>query len=415
MNPSTGQILDAVQRCAAESVIVLPNNKNIVPVAKQVPDLADRPVAVVATERGRRGARRARGVRRHASMDDNHSAMTEAAGRVREARSRRRCATARPSAGPSPRRLDRHHALRHPRGGEVGRRRRDRAARRADRRRRRAGQIIVGADADAADTARTREHLVRRTRRRARAAPAVTSRSTRTSSASSSAWRLAGLTGADSPSRELAAHGVTELQGGRRQARDRAGRDGHRRPCSTCSSTTRAATSTAPSGPRSHELSIGDEATVDAEVRSIYAASHARRQAHDRRTLPCTTAPASSRSCSSTRRGANGSSRPARRFRSSARSSGYRGKRQMTNPVVDVLAGARLRASATPTRHDRAGVSAVGEGRGAHLAAAARGGVVRSSAPRRGASPTRSTLRCAPTTTWSTADARTTTSTGPTT
>ena len=33
MNPSTAQILEAVEACAAEGVIVLPNNKNIVPVA----------------------------------------------------------------------------------------------------------------------------------------------------------------------------------------------------------------------------------------------------------------------------------------------------------------------------------------------------------------------------------------------
>ena len=30
-------------------MIVLPNNKNIVPVARQVPDLTDRPVGVVPT------------------------------------------------------------------------------------------------------------------------------------------------------------------------------------------------------------------------------------------------------------------------------------------------------------------------------------------------------------------------------
>lgn len=49
MNPSTAQILEAVRRCRGDAVIVLPNNKNIVPVARQVPDLADRPVAVVPT------------------------------------------------------------------------------------------------------------------------------------------------------------------------------------------------------------------------------------------------------------------------------------------------------------------------------------------------------------------------------
>jgi len=49
MNPSTAQILDAVGACNADGVIVLPNNKNIVPVARQVPELTDVPVDVVPT------------------------------------------------------------------------------------------------------------------------------------------------------------------------------------------------------------------------------------------------------------------------------------------------------------------------------------------------------------------------------
>jgi DAK2 domain fusion protein YloV len=49
MNPSTAQILEAVEACASESVIVLPNNKNIVPVARQVDELTEKHVAVVPT------------------------------------------------------------------------------------------------------------------------------------------------------------------------------------------------------------------------------------------------------------------------------------------------------------------------------------------------------------------------------
>jgi DAK2 domain fusion protein YloV len=49
MNPSTAQILEAVEACNASAVVVLPNNKNIVPVAKQVDELADVHVEVVAT------------------------------------------------------------------------------------------------------------------------------------------------------------------------------------------------------------------------------------------------------------------------------------------------------------------------------------------------------------------------------
>src|SRR6185503_11898802 len=41
MNPSTAQIVEAVEACAADSVIVLPNNKNIIPVAQQVDGLTD--------------------------------------------------------------------------------------------------------------------------------------------------------------------------------------------------------------------------------------------------------------------------------------------------------------------------------------------------------------------------------------
>lgn len=49
MNPSTAQILEAVERCPAEAVIVLPNNKNIIPVARQVDALSGKRVEVVPT------------------------------------------------------------------------------------------------------------------------------------------------------------------------------------------------------------------------------------------------------------------------------------------------------------------------------------------------------------------------------
>jgi dihydroxyacetone kinase-like predicted kinase len=49
MNPSTAQILEAVDACKAQNVVILPNNRNIVPVARQVADLTARDVAVVPT------------------------------------------------------------------------------------------------------------------------------------------------------------------------------------------------------------------------------------------------------------------------------------------------------------------------------------------------------------------------------
>jgi DAK2 domain fusion protein YloV len=82
MNPSTAQILDAVQRCAADSVIVLPNNKNIVPVARQVPELADRPVAVVPTTAVVEALAALVVYDADASIEENAAAMEEAAKRV---------------------------------------------------------------------------------------------------------------------------------------------------------------------------------------------------------------------------------------------------------------------------------------------------------------------------------------------
>ncbi|MEY2996392.1 MAG: hypothetical protein RLZ86_316 [Actinomycetota bacterium] len=49
LNPSTAELLDAVTRVNADEVIVLPNNKNIIPVAEQLDALTTKTVHVVAT------------------------------------------------------------------------------------------------------------------------------------------------------------------------------------------------------------------------------------------------------------------------------------------------------------------------------------------------------------------------------
>jgi DAK2 domain fusion protein YloV len=49
MNPSTAELVEAVEATGASNVIILPNNKNIVPVAKQVNDLTGVSVSVVPT------------------------------------------------------------------------------------------------------------------------------------------------------------------------------------------------------------------------------------------------------------------------------------------------------------------------------------------------------------------------------
>jgi dihydroxyacetone kinase-like predicted kinase len=49
MNPSTHDLLKAVELVASDEVVILPNNKNIRPVAEQVDALTDKTVRVVAT------------------------------------------------------------------------------------------------------------------------------------------------------------------------------------------------------------------------------------------------------------------------------------------------------------------------------------------------------------------------------
>jgi dihydroxyacetone kinase-like predicted kinase len=82
MNPSTAQILEAVERVAAKSVVVLPNNKNIVPVANQVDGLTGRDVAVVPTHSIVEALAALVSYDPDAVLDANVGAMTEAAERV---------------------------------------------------------------------------------------------------------------------------------------------------------------------------------------------------------------------------------------------------------------------------------------------------------------------------------------------
>jgi len=83
MNPSTQQILDAVERCAAETVVVLPNNKNIVAVAEQATGLASRPVRVVPTHSVVEALAALIEFDPDAAAAANADAMAVAAGRVR--------------------------------------------------------------------------------------------------------------------------------------------------------------------------------------------------------------------------------------------------------------------------------------------------------------------------------------------
>ncbi len=83
MNPSTAQILEAVERAPSDAVVVLPNNKNIVPVAQQVDELTRRSVAVVPTHAVIEALAALVVYDPDADVAANVAAMSEAAERVR--------------------------------------------------------------------------------------------------------------------------------------------------------------------------------------------------------------------------------------------------------------------------------------------------------------------------------------------
>jgi len=82
MNPSTAQLLEAVESAPADEVVILPNNKNIVPVARQVDGLTTKDVQVVATTSVIEALAALVAYDPHAQLDDNVKSMNEAAERV---------------------------------------------------------------------------------------------------------------------------------------------------------------------------------------------------------------------------------------------------------------------------------------------------------------------------------------------
>ncbi|HUQ38845.1 MAG TPA: DAK2 domain-containing protein [Acidimicrobiales bacterium] len=82
MNPSTAQILEAVEAAPASDVVVLPNNKNIIAVAEQVQQLTDKHVEVVRTTGMAEGFAALLAYDPETGGADNGAAMAEAAERV---------------------------------------------------------------------------------------------------------------------------------------------------------------------------------------------------------------------------------------------------------------------------------------------------------------------------------------------
>ena len=79
MNPSTAQIRAAVEAAPADSVVILPNNKNIIPVAEQVDATTDKTVRVVPTRGIPEGFAALIAYDPEAPVDDNAAGMAEAA------------------------------------------------------------------------------------------------------------------------------------------------------------------------------------------------------------------------------------------------------------------------------------------------------------------------------------------------
>lgn len=83
MNPSTKDLLDAVNAANADSVIILPNNSNIIMAAQSACELADIPCGVVPTKSAPQAFSALFGFDEDASLEDNVETMTEAYADVR--------------------------------------------------------------------------------------------------------------------------------------------------------------------------------------------------------------------------------------------------------------------------------------------------------------------------------------------
>ena len=82
MNPSTQDILEAVNRVPAQTVFVLPNNKNIIMAAQQVDALTPKDVVVISSKTVPQGVTAMLSYNPEGSVEENTQAMTEALGTV---------------------------------------------------------------------------------------------------------------------------------------------------------------------------------------------------------------------------------------------------------------------------------------------------------------------------------------------
>ncbi len=83
MNPSTAEILDAIDKVAADKVLILPNNKNILMAAEQAAEVSEeKDVAVVPTRSIPQGVSALLALDQQATLDGNVSAMLDMAKQI---------------------------------------------------------------------------------------------------------------------------------------------------------------------------------------------------------------------------------------------------------------------------------------------------------------------------------------------
>ena len=82
MNPSTQDILEAVNQVPAETVFVLPNNKNIIMAAQQVDALTPKKVVVIPSKTVPQGITAMLSFNMDGTIEENEAALTEALGTV---------------------------------------------------------------------------------------------------------------------------------------------------------------------------------------------------------------------------------------------------------------------------------------------------------------------------------------------
>jgi len=83
MNPSAREILEAVEACPSDQVIVLPNDKNILMAAQQAAELSEKRVEVVPTRSVPQGLAAALALNPEQSIEENAAAMVDAVKHIR--------------------------------------------------------------------------------------------------------------------------------------------------------------------------------------------------------------------------------------------------------------------------------------------------------------------------------------------